>query len=237
MTTMLILSRGSSGKTKNMLKDLHKLIPSVRESKYDQKNTFNDLRELMSMNECTSTIYFESTKRNDYTWIASEEGPSIRFHTYNLFTMQDLSFVTNFYKECGVKIFFDEHFEKNDNLVIVKNLFKKVFVESEVFDRIVGFYYLDKKIWVRFYGIKDGIQEIGPRIVLEVNKIFEKCFNGNVLFNSEDKENKKEEEIEKKNEENNKRIEGRKVAKRKKIQNDKEIENYKKMKNEEKKDN
>lgn len=183
MSTLLILSRGCSARMKNILKDLERILVSVRENKYDQKNKFSDLRELMSMNDCPSIIYFESTKRIQYTWIGHEDGPSIRFITYNLFTMQDLSFPVNCLKECGHKLLFDKSFEEKEELVIVKNLFKSVFVEKDVYDRLICFYNADNKIWMRVYVLEENeLMEMGPRIVLEIDKILENCFSGKIIF-------------------------------------------------------
>lgn len=183
---MLIHSRGTSATTRNILKDLSKLLISYKENKYDQKDNLQDLRELMDINDCTSVIYFETTKRTEYVWIATEKGPSIKFNVYNLFTMRDLAFPTNCQKNAGHKLMFDTNFDNGD-LLIVKQLFKDVFVESEVFDRIVAFFYYDEKIWMRVYGIGEEINEIGPRIVFEMDKVLENCFSGKVVYRRDTK--------------------------------------------------
>ncbi|KAM0688686.1 hypothetical protein COBT_000040 [Conglomerata obtusa] len=184
---MLILSRGCSAQSKNILKDLNKLVPSTLEHKHDQKNSFTTLVELMEMNECNSTIYIETTKRVQYAWIAHENGPSVRFKSYNQFTMQELSFPVNCSKLAGHRLFFDTQFGSGE-LNVVKNLFTAVFGESEVFDRVLAFFYVDGKVWMRVYAIEDGLKEIGPRIVLEIDKILEGCFKGKILYKKGEKE-------------------------------------------------
>ncbi|KAM0676090.1 hypothetical protein GVAV_000052 [Gurleya vavrai] len=182
---MLILSRGCSAQAKNILKDINKLVPSQIEHKHDQKNNLSTLVELMDMNDCNSIFYIETTKRVQYYWIAHLNGPSVRFKTFYSFTMQELCFPVNCSKSAGHKLFFDKNFDNNE-LSIVKNLFTTVFPESEVFDRIFAFYYIDDKIWLRIYVIEDGLKEIGPRIVMEVDKIMEGCFKGNNIYRREE---------------------------------------------------
>lgn len=189
MKTMLICSRGCSSTTRNIVKDLNRLLITHKENKYDQKNNFFDLKELMDINDCESTIYFESTKRAASVWIANEKGPSIKFSVYNLFTIKDLSIVTNCQKNAGHKLIFDLNFDTDENLKMVKTLFSKTFIESEVFDRVLAFYYYDNKIWMRVYAIANGVEEIGPRIVMEIDKILGGFFNGELVYK------KKEEEV------------------------------------------
>jgi ribosome biogenesis protein BRX1 len=183
---MLTLSRGSSSLTRNVLKDMNKLIPAIKEGKYDTKNRLDDLRELMDLNDCVSTLYFETTKRRLSTWISHKDGPSIRFKTYNMFTMRDLSFPVNAFAECGHVLLFSKEFDTDDNLKIVKDLIKKVFIEGDVVDRAMCFHYFDNKIWMRVYGISgDELNEMGPRIVWEVDKIIEGCFSGKLIHKGE----------------------------------------------------
>lgn len=194
---MLILSRGSTAQSKNILKDFNKLLPSILEHKHDQKNKLSGLIDLMDMNDCESVFYIETTKRVQYVWIGHINGPSIRFKTYNQFTMQDLSFPVNCSTNAGHKLIFDKSFD-NDNLKIVQDLFRKVFCENEVFDRVITFFYLDNKIWMRVYAIKEeGLNEIGPRMVLEVDKILEECLKGKKIgCESEIKEEAVKENVE-----------------------------------------
>ncbi|KAM0676875.1 hypothetical protein BDAP_002595 [Binucleata daphniae] len=167
-----------------MLKDINKVVPSVLEHKHDQKNKLVGLLELMDMNDCTSIFYIETTKRVHYLWIGHINGPSIRFKTYNQFTMQELSFPVNCSKNAGHKLIFDKNFD--NQLKLVKDVFSAVFVESEVFDRVITFFYVDNKIWMRIYAIKeDGLKEIGPRMVLEVDKVLEGCLQGKKVFQKE----------------------------------------------------
>lgn len=183
---MLISSRGVNATTCNMIKELERILISVRESKHDRKDSLHDIVELMDMNDCTNAIYFETTKRIEYIWIMGIHGPSIRFIAYNLFTMKNLRFPINCEKNAGHKLFFDENFN-NGNLEIVKNLFMQTFKESEVFDRLICFYYLDNKIWMRLYVIENEVlKEMGPRMVVEVDKILEGSFDGKVLFKRAD---------------------------------------------------
>ncbi|EJW05060.1 hypothetical protein EDEG_00841 [Edhazardia aedis USNM 41457] len=53
---------------------------------------------------------------------------------------------------------------------------------SNGFDKIISFFYLDNKIWMRVYVLDSEVKEIGPRLVLDVEKIFDGCFNGKMLY-------------------------------------------------------
>jgi len=104
---------------------------------------------------------------------------------------------------------FDDSFDQLDELKLVKDLFVDLFgtprghPKSKPFvDRVMGFYYLDNKIWVRNYQILDedpsnskelaeakknigantSLIEIGPRFVLDPIRIFAGSLGGQTLF-------------------------------------------------------
>ncbi|KAF7684492.1 Ribosome biogenesis protein brx1 [Astathelohania contejeani] len=183
MTTMLIISRGSSASTKYIMKDLSRLIPSFRESKFDNKNMLSEMSELMDMNECEHVIYFETTKRAHHVWISSANGPTMRFNAFNMFSMGELRFLANSRKDGGHVLLFTKDFEEIDELKVTKKLFQGVFGNPKEADRALCFFYLDEKIWIRNYVIEDGeLKEMGPRMVLELDRIYEGCFNGSLKY-------------------------------------------------------
>lgn len=183
MTVLILSSRGSSSQTRYLIKDICKFLKCEEETKYDIKQNIRSLVDLIDLHKCKSIIYFETTKRNEKLWIGLRDGVSIKFNVFNLFTMKNLKFAINCYKDCGHILMFSTEFDHLDHLITVKKVFTEVFASNEVKDRALCFYWVDEKIWVRNYVI-DGndMKEIGPRMVLEVEKILENCFSGSVLY-------------------------------------------------------
>ncbi|KKO76274.1 ribosome biogenesis [Vairimorpha ceranae] len=198
MTVLILSSRGSSSQTRYLIKDICKFIKCEEESKYDIKQNIRALVDLVDLHKCESIIYFETTKRNERVWFGLRHGISIKFNVLNLYTMKNLKFAVNCFKDCGHVLMFSEDFDKIDFLVSIKKVFTEVFKSNEIKDRALCFYWLDDKIWIRNYVI-DGndMKEIGPRLVLEVDKILENCFSGSVLYSKkvEDARNKYQESI------------------------------------------
>lgn len=184
MTVLILSSRGSTALTRYLIKDITKFIKCEEETKYDIKQNIRSLNDLIDLHKCSSIIYFETTKRNERVWIGLRNGVSIKFNVYNLFTIKSLKFAVNCFKNCGHLLFFSEEFDKIDYLITVKKVFSEVFkTDATMYDRTLCFYWVDNKIWIRNYVIEnDNLNELGPRIVLEVDKILEKCFSGSVLY-------------------------------------------------------
>ena len=102
---------------------------------------------------------------------------------------------------------FDKSFDKHPELQVVKEMFKGVFTvplghpKSKPFvDHIMSFFFVDGKIWIRNYQISERghtekeaekfakrgnepvLTEIGPRMVLEIIRIFDDSFTGKTLY-------------------------------------------------------
>ncbi|TBT97110.1 Brix domain-containing protein [Hamiltosporidium magnivora] len=183
MTVMTLISRGSSASTKHLMLDISKLTVSRRETKFDSKDELKELQELMDMNECDSVLYFHTTKRTLTTWMSYINGPSIKLTTFDYQTMLQLSFCTNFLKQGGHVLLFTQEFDEKEELKIFKEISQKVFVSKTEIDRVISFFYYNNMIWMRNYVVGDEIQEIGPRIVFQVEKVLKKCFSGEVIYN------------------------------------------------------
>ncbi|KAL7547771.1 hypothetical protein ACHAWF_014509 [Thalassiosira exigua] len=138
-------------------------------------------------------------------------GPSVKFHITNIHTMDELKMTGNCMKGSRPVLSFDKAFDEVDRLKLLKHLFVDVFgtprghPKSKPFvDRVMGFYYVDGKIWVRNYQILEeasstakeahsqkkltghahstSLVEIGPRFVLNPIRIFRGSFGGQTLY-------------------------------------------------------
>jgi len=141
-------------------------------------------------------------------------GPSAKFLVENIHTMDELRLTGNCMRGSRPILTFDSEFDKREELKLLKCLFTDVFgtprghPKSKPFvDRVMGFYYADKKIWVRNYQIveehatnaKDAhtekklhgkavstsLVEIGPRFVLNPIRIFRGSFGGQTLYQND----------------------------------------------------
>lgn len=80
-------------------------------------------------------------------------GPSIKFHITNIHTMDELKMTGNCMKGSRPILSFDKSFDTLDHLKLVKHVLVDVFgtprghPKSKPFvDRVMGFYYADKKV-------------------------------------------------------------------------------------------
>ncbi|EOB12704.1 Brix domain-containing protein 2 [Nosema bombycis CQ1] len=193
MTVLILSSRGANSNTRYLIKDICKFIKCEEEIKYDIKSDLKGLIELMDLHSTKHIIYFETTKRNEAVWVAGREGPSVKFNVFNIFTMGSLKFPVNCFKETGHVLLFSEDFDMIDELKIVKSLFTNVFDSNEVKERALCFFYVDSKIWIRNYVISEKeLQEIGPRMVLEIDTILKGCYSGEVAFSKKVEDARKE---------------------------------------------
>lgn len=185
MVTMTLSTRSASVKIRYLMKDISKLISVEEEQKWDMGKDYKELRRLMEVNECDTVLFFRSTKRADDVWMGIRDGMSVLFRMYNVSTVRDCNFPVNGFKECGHVVMFTQEFEEVEHLRHVKGVIEEIFRSPEVKDKALCFFYVDGMIWVRCYRIGEKLEEMGPRMVLEVVGVFERCFGGEVLYKIE----------------------------------------------------
>ncbi|KMV66689.1 60S ribosomal subunit biogenesis RNA-bindingprotein [Encephalitozoon cuniculi EcunIII-L] len=188
MTSVILSTRGASVKIRHLMKDISRLVKVEEEQKWDMGKNYGELRSLMAINECDSMLFFRSTKRSDDLWMGILDGVSVLFRMHNMSTMRDCNFPVNSFKDCGYVLMFSKEFEDIEHLKYTKDVIEHIFRSNETKDKALCFFYLDGVIWVRCYKIGKKLEEIGPRLVLEVLKVLEKCFEGKALYKAE-KEN------------------------------------------------
>lgn len=183
MTAMILATKGASESVKSAMNDLSNMIQTVPETCFDIKKNIAVLESYMDINECSSTIFFECTKRVEKFWLATEK-ISLRFTIHSLRSVYDLSTTTNYHKNSGHILLFSEDFDGDESLRTVKAVFEDVFSSREgaSVERVLCFYYADGRVHVRNY-LADGMAEIGPRLEMELDKILDGCFRGKTVFN------------------------------------------------------
>lgn len=178
MATMLVTTKGADFSTKATVRDLSHMIDSVVEDKFDAKKDVGILTTYMDINDCSSCVYFECTKRTQRLWIASPE-TTLRFNVLSHSSIYDLSFPVNYHKNSGHVMLFSKDFDEDEHLGAVKGMLEEAFKprENAPIERAIGFFFLENRICIRSY-LVDGVLEIGPRIDIELDRIFEGCFRG-----------------------------------------------------------
>ncbi|KAL0940662.1 ribosome biogenesis protein brx1 [Colletotrichum truncatum] len=210
---LLLSSRGVTYRHRHLLNDLATLMPHAkRDVKWDQKSNLSGLNELAELYNCNHICYFEARKGKDlYIYLAkTPNGPCVKFHVQNIHTMEELNFPGNCLKGSRPILSFDSAFETEPHLQLIKEILIQQFGvpqgtrKSKPFvDRVMGFSYLDGKIWLRNFEIKEqesngqedgetvtkggktistSLQEIGPRVTLTPVIVQEGSFGGPLIF-------------------------------------------------------
>ena len=193
------------------MEDVRSLVPHhQKEVKHDDKKKLYEINGLCELKGCNGCMFFEVRKKKDlYLWLTQPpNGPSVRFHVSNVHTMDELQMTGNCLLGSRPILSFSQEFDQVPNLQLAKEILTKMFntprghPRSKPFlDRVAQFSFLDGRIWVRMYQIADltkdereirkrdklgddtfMLNEIGPRFVLTVVKIFEGSFGGRTLY-------------------------------------------------------
>ena len=203
---LVFSSKGSSPRYRYLMEDFKAMMPhSKSEPKFDKNLDMKEIKDICEMRSCNNAVYFEHHKsKYCYLYFAGmPAGPTIKFQVYNVHTLAELKLSGNALKGSRPLLHFDTVFqdESRPELVLMKNMFQRVFgvprnhPKSKPFhDHIMGFYWIDNKVWVRHYQISpvsvdyldnpeyQALTEIGPRFVLEPVLILNGSFSGNVIF-------------------------------------------------------
>ena len=181
--------------------DLRSLMPhSKPDSKMQRKKdkSLFVINEIAEMKNCNKCLFFEGRKnrRDLYLWAANvARGPSAKFQVENIHTMGELKLTGNCLKSSRPLLSFDEAFDKEPHLAVVRELLTQIFGvpnqhprSQPFFDHVFAFSVVDDKVWFRNYQIlveEDGaLAEIGPRFVLNPIKVFAASFSGQTLWDN-----------------------------------------------------
>jgi len=193
---LVFAQRGISFRSRHLMMDLRTLMPHSRaENKLHPKVKLSSISEICEMKNCNHCILFQMKKKKDlYMWISGvPHGPSARFLVENVHTMDELKLTGNCLKGSRPLLSFDNAFDSTKQFSLLKEMFTQMFgtprnhPKSKPFiDRVMTFTIIDKRIWIRNYQIVDqkemSLQEVGPRFVLNLIRIFSESFGGSTLF-------------------------------------------------------
>merc|ERR1712128_250737 len=187
--TLVIGSRGLDYRSRHFMEDLRRMMAHAKaDTKMEKKNERGLLREMAEMKKCSKVLYFEGRKKMDLFLTVADvnEGPTIRFNVEGLSTMGELKFNGNALKTSRPLLSFDAQFDEEPHWAVVKELFTQTFV-----DHVLQFSLHDGRVWMRNYQIilegenkvkedkfAPELVEIGPRIVLNLQRIQEGPFSG-----------------------------------------------------------
>ncbi|VDD88284.1 unnamed protein product [Enterobius vermicularis] len=195
---LIFCSRGSSYHTRHLMNDIKCLLPQSRsENKLDKSLNLTVINELAEIKNCTKCLYFENRKHTDtYLWMSNvASGPSVKFLVHNIHTMDELRLSGNCLRASRPVLSFSHSFNKKPHFALIKELIKQVFAvpdhhpKSQPFiDHVFSFSLTPNgKIWFRNFQIVDEklqLQEIGPRVVMELICILDGSFEGAVLYDN-----------------------------------------------------
>lgn len=201
---LVFASRGVNKTFRHLCEDIKRLIPHHKaEPKFEKKDSLHEINEICELKSCNNVVYFECRKKEHlYMHIARvPEGPTLKFQVKNVHTASEVRLAGNCLLGSRPLLHFDKIFDKRSELALIKTMFTQVFgtprnhPKSKPFhDHILGFYYLDHKIWLRHYQItpdtvtdmddpeRQQLTEIGPRFVLEPVRILNNSFSGQTLY-------------------------------------------------------
>ncbi|KYQ92878.1 brix domain-containing protein [Tieghemostelium lacteum] len=194
-------TRGIGSKHRHLMTDMIALVPhSKKEDKIDDKSTLTLINETCEMKSCNYAVLFDARNSKDlFLWMVKAPlGPSIKFHVTNVHTLDELQMTGNSLKGSRPFLHFDKSFDSQPHLQLTKELITQIYstpkghVKSKpFFDHIFSFFYQDGRIWFRNYQISDQefkkeplLTEIGPRMILNLDKIFSAGFGGHVLYSN-----------------------------------------------------
>ena len=169
---LVLCSRGVTARYRHLLEDLRTLMPHhKKESKLDpgEEGAGRAVNDIAEMRSCNTVLFLECRKRQDaYLWmggVGTNVGPSVRFHVSNIHTMDELRLTGNCMKGSRPILTFDSNFEQLGHLKLLKELFVDIWgiprghPKSKPFvDRIMAFYYADKKVRNSLLNISSSIR-------------------------------------------------------------------------------
>lgn len=178
MPTMLVTTKGADPSTKGIVKDFNNMLDGILESNFDSRKEVSLLLTYMDVNDCDCTIFFDVSKRGSRLWVATP-GLTLRFDVVQHASIFDLSTTSNYHKGAGHVLLFTKDFDEIERLKVAKTALEEAFKCSDEVpkERALCFFYVNGLVCVRNYLIK-GVTEIGPRLDLQLGRIFEGCFKG-----------------------------------------------------------
>eukprot|EP01006_Ploeotia_vitrea_P009532 TRINITY_DN225_c0_g1_i1.p1 TRINITY_DN225_c0_g1~~TRINITY_DN225_c0_g1_i1.p1 ORF type:complete len:370 (+),score=41.98 TRINITY_DN225_c0_g1_i1:92-1201(+) len=199
---LVFATRGITTPEKTLLSDLRDLLPHAKNDSPldDKKKKVDVVPQLCKLKHCHTCVLLENRKRKDtYLYLMRLRKPlTVKFYVKHIHTMNQLKMVGNAIKGSRPFLHFDQAFESQQHLRVLKPLIVDIFgtprrhhFSRPFIDHIFCFFWLDERIWFRNYQIveKDAgkktevnLLEIGPRFMMQPIYMWDKPFGGKPLW-------------------------------------------------------
>ena len=199
---LLLGTRGLKARHRHLLRDLLHILPHGQSGpKVGAKQGLSAIAKLCEDTDCTSAVLLDArdTQRL-YLWaVGCPNGPSAMFRVLNVHTVAELNLSARRVLQVRNLLSFDSGFEACAERRLLKALLARMFSVPDLeagcrcalrVKHTLIFSFVDGRIWVRvFRNTKDahgelGVEEIGPRLVLQPVRLIACCFGGAVLSSS-----------------------------------------------------
>lgn len=172
---LLVFTKNTFKEIKMCALNISNMIECTIEKNFDSRKNLKLLKTYMETSDCKYCIFFDVTKKTQKLWLANET-QSYKFNILNYKSIYSLSTIENFHKGSGYIIMFSEGFNEG-----IKQILSEIFNSTAIKkERAIVFYEIESKIYMTHFNLETK-NEIGPRITLELEKIFDSCFSGNII--------------------------------------------------------
>lgn len=197
--TILLSSKGTNQKERQLIKDFIQILPHCKtDSKLEKREIQEQIKSICQMNSATNYMYFENRGKKTFLYIGKyPEGPTIKYLIKNCVAGNDLRYTGNCLKSSRPILSFGSEFQNNIQKKLEKNLWVDILnvpnnhPKSQPFvDKIFAFNYVKGISYFRNYQIKQNghkttdveLIEIGPRMNLELIRVFSGVLGGETLY-------------------------------------------------------
>lgn len=202
---ILIVKLSSKNRISFIIKDLIDLAPHSKLIKIkNQKNFFKEYIHFKKNREKKTIIYIETKKKKAGMWLMNfSNGPLVQISFVDIASCKKFNFFGNCNKWSIPLLSFDKSFLYQPHLSLVKKIFIQFFSSKRydtraeiLLDHVISFCFYNSKIWIRVYQInykkkkiKDNVHfeqliEIGPRLVLQLQRIWADLKRKNLIYDS-----------------------------------------------------
>ena len=171
---LLVLTKNTFKEIRMCALNISNMIECIVEKNFDSRKNLKLLKTYMETSDCKYCIFFEITKKTQKLWL-TDQIQSYKFNITNCQSIYSLSTIENFHKRSGYITMFSEGFN-----AAIKQILSEIFNSTVTKkERAIVFYEIGSKIYMAHFNLETK-NEIGPRLTLELEKIFDNCFSGNV---------------------------------------------------------
>jgi ribosome biogenesis protein BRX1 len=200
---LVAMSRGIMKNEKQLAKNWIKLLGhSKTDSKIEKKEVVEQIKDSCNAKSCENLMYFEQRKDQLYIWLGKfPNGPTVKLNVPEIVSAENFKFLGNCLRHSRSILSFGSDFHNKPEYSLLKNLFVDIFnlpkehpKSQPFFDKVISFEVINGLIYIRLYQInKAGFKnenvelvEVGPRMTLQVIKVFADFMTGDILYSNPD---------------------------------------------------